>query len=275
MDSRFGGEDRLTRAGLITLLISLSISILGLSAHAEGVGLLNDDQWAQDQASKGYMLAQFESDDSYDPFADYSEFDEASEEEADINFFRNGRFFTLGFIGGYRSLTETLGDIYAPAPTFGIFLSYFFDLRFAMQLAFVTGDHTIDFTSPAGTRVRGTASLTQMGFDLKYYLNTQNVTRGLAKLNPYFIGGFSQVYRTATVTGQSAFSKEGALGFDVGAGMEVPMLRNKMYLGFQATYHLVSFKDENSEINLAGGEKTGIFPTGDFMNMVIILGINF
>ena len=37
-----------------------------------------------------YLLAQAEVDDSYDPFSDYSEFDEASDEEADINFFRHG-----------------------------------------------------------------------------------------------------------------------------------------------------------------------------------------
>ena len=39
--------------------------------------------------------AQYEGDDVYDPFADYSEFEENSQEEADINFFRNGRFFNV------------------------------------------------------------------------------------------------------------------------------------------------------------------------------------
>ena len=52
--------------------------------------------------TSSYLLAQNkgsgEDDDSYDPFADYSEFEEDSQEEADIHFFRNGRFFTLGFI---------------------------------------------------------------------------------------------------------------------------------------------------------------------------------
>ncbi|MCC7405549.1 MAG: outer membrane beta-barrel protein [Bdellovibrionales bacterium] len=263
------------RASVSALISVFAVLTLSMPARAEGVGLLAEPSWADQQIADRPLLAQFESDDSYDPFADYSEFDAASDEEADINFFRNGRFFTLGFIGGYRTLTDTLGDIYAPTFTFGLFLSYFFDLRFAMQLAFVTGDHTIDFTSPAGTRVRGTASITSMGFDLKYYLNTQNVTRGLAKLNPYLIGGFSQVYRTSTVTGQSAFAKEGALGFNMGAGVEVPMLRNKMFLGFQGAYHLISFRDENSEINLAGGEKTGIFPTGDYLTFLVIMGINF
>ena len=36
-------------------------------------------------------FAQDEEGNVYDPFIDYSEFEEAGEEEADINFFRNGR----------------------------------------------------------------------------------------------------------------------------------------------------------------------------------------
>lgn len=247
-------------------------------ANEDWVGLLKDGpQWTlhSPPAALSPLYAQAEADDSYDPFADYSEFDEASDEEADINFFRNGRFFTLGFIGGYRGFTETLGQIYSAAPDFGLFLNYFFDLRFSMQLSFLTGDHTINFISPAKTQVIGTAAITAIGIDLKYYLNTQNVTRGLGRFNPYLIGGFSQVYRTATIAGISAFSKEGALAFDIGAGIEIPMMRNKMFLGFQTSYHLVNFKDENSEIHLAGGEETGIYPTGDFFNLAVILGINY
>lgn len=219
-------------------------------------------------------LAQ-EGDDSFDPFADYSEFEESAEEEADINFFRNGRFFTLGFIGGVRGFTETMGQLQRPAPAFGLFLSYFFDLRFAIQLSFETGDHRMAFISPAGTTVNGNVGLTQIGVDLKYYLNTQNVTKGLAQLNPYLIGGISQVYRTTTVVGQSAFGKEGAMGVDLGAGIELPMMRNKMFFGVQGMYHLVTFKDENSEIILAGPQQTGLYNKGDVYTGMGIIGINF
>src|SRR4051794_21913065 len=80
----------------------------------------------------GTPVAQFDADDAYDPFADYSEFEEAQDEEADINFFRNGRFVTLGFAGGMRGFTGGLGNMYRSSPSFGLFLSYFFDLRFAL-----------------------------------------------------------------------------------------------------------------------------------------------
>ena len=224
----------------------------------------------------GVLTSQFEESDAYDPFVDYSEFEEATEEEADINFFRNGRFFTLGFVLGYRSFSDTLGKIYDPSPNFGLFLSYFFDLRFAMQLTFLTGDHSLGFSSPQGTSVSGNASITSFGLNLKYYINTQNVTKGLASINPYLTGGFANISRTATVRDESAFSKESATGFEIGGGIELPLLRNKMYFGIQATYQLVNFADENSEIILANGaEETGIYPTGDIINVIGVLGVNF
>lgn len=225
----------------------------------------------------GIQVAETEVDESYDPFADYSEFDQASDEEADINFFRNGRFFTIGFIGGYRMVTENMSKLYQGAPSYGLFLSYFFDLRFALQVSFLTADHTISYTSPGqGTVVHGNASITSIGLGLKYYFNTQNVTRGLAALNPYVIGGFSQVYRTATVSGQEAFSKDSAFGVDVGGGIEIPMMRNKMYFGGQVAYQLVTFRDENSQVVLQNGtEQTGLYPKGDFLTFLAIIGVNF
>ncbi|MCB0357010.1 MAG: outer membrane beta-barrel protein [Bdellovibrionales bacterium] len=226
-------------------------------------------------AYPGVLLSQFEENDAYDPFVDYSEFEEATEEEADINFFRNGRFFTLGFVLGYRTFTDTLGEIYSPAPNFGLFLSYFFDLRFAMQLTFLTGDHNIALNSQ-GVRVRGNASLTSFGLNLKYYINTQNVTKGLASINPYLTGGLANISRTATIKEESAFGKESATAFEIGGGIELPLMRNKMYFGVQATYQMVNFADENTEITLSNNSiRTGRYPTGDIVNITSVLGVNF
>lgn len=224
----------------------------------------------------GLQVAQFDADDTYDPFADYSEFDEAQEEEADINFFRHGRFVTLGFIGGLRGFTQGSANIYKPAPSFGLFLSYFFDLRFALQFSFNTSDHALSVTSGnSGQSVHGTISITNFAVDLKYYINTQNVTKGLAKFNPYFIGGFSRVDRTGTADGIEGFSKEGAMAFDLGAGIELPMMKNKMYFGGQVLYQLLNFPDKNSEIIFNGNDHTGQYPNGDSYTLMGILGVNF
>ena len=225
---------------------------------------------------KSYLMAQVDPDEAYDPFTDYSEFEEESDEEADINFFRNGRFFTLGIAGGYRGFTGNFADIYQGAPNFGLFLTYFFDLRLAMSLGFQTGDHAVLFTSNNSSNTyTGNVSITQINVDLKYYLNTQNVTRGLADLNPYIVGGFGQFYRTYTLSGLDTYARDNTMGFDLGAGVEIPLMRKKAYLGLQATYHLVEFSDENKKYVNGGTEILDKPISGDFYNMLVILGINF
>jgi hypothetical protein len=230
---------------------------------------------SQNRGYAGVLLAQNEGDDTYDPFADYSEFDEASDEEADINFFRNGRFFTLGFTAGYRSFTGNKKNAYGSAPAFGVYLSYFFDLRFALQFSFMTSDHDLTIKAPSRT-VLGNVSFTSTSFNLKYYMNTQNVTRGLADLNPYLFGGFSQYYRTITADGFDGFSKDTTLGYDFGVGLEIPMMKNKMYFGIQGAYHIMNFKDDNTQIILSDNdEPTGVRTTGAAYDILGILGINF
>lgn len=226
---------------------------------------------------KSYLLAQIDPDEAYDPFTDYSEFDEESDEEADINFFRNGRFLTLGLMAGYRGFTGNFADQYGGAPAFGIYLSYFFDLRLAMSIGFQTGDHSVNFTTNGGTnRYTGNVSLTSMNFDLKYYINTQNMTRGLADLNPYILGGLGQFYRTYTITGLDGYSRDSTMGIDMGAGVEIPLLRKKAYLGLQATYHYVNFGDENKTRTGAGGaEQLDRTLSGDFFDFSAIIGMNF
>lgn len=223
----------------------------------------------------GYLLSQSDPEEAYDPFADYSEFEEASDEEADINFFKNGRFFTVGFTGGMRGFTDNFAKAYSSAPTYGVFLSYFFDLRLAFVMGLMTGDYGVQFntTSPANTYT-GNVSLTMLSFDLKYFINPQNLTRGLADLNPYILGGFSKVDRTVTLSGATGAAPDSTMGVDFGLGIEIPMMRKKSYLGFQATYHYVSFSDENKDF-LQGTEKLENKLNGDTYDLLVILGLNF
>ncbi len=220
----------------------------------------------------GTALAQ-DASDAYDPFIDYNEYEIADEEEADINFFRHGRFLTMGFLIGQRIFTEGMADVFKNDISYGLYLSYFFDLRFALQFGYVTGNHAI--TVPT-TNITGNAKLNGLSVDLKYYLNTQNVTKGLATLNPYFIGGFTSYSRESTVDGQPEFAKDSAMAFDLGAGIEIPMMQNKMYFGAQVLYQLVNFPDENSEITYdVPAVGTGHYPNGDIISVMAILGVNF
>ncbi len=231
-----------------------------------------------------YLMAEADGDDTYDPFADYSEFDEASDEEADIHFFHNGRFFTIGIVAGLRAFTDQLPSLYSSGATYGIFLSYFFDLNLALQFGFLTGDYDFNlaFQNPTDGKTytnTGSVSLTFINMDLKYYFNTQNVTKGLADLNPYLIGGISQVYRTYSISGIDGYSREATVGLNGGAGIEIPLMRRKAYLGLQAVYHMIPFKDKNTAligVDTAGNQvQTSAKPRGDTYDFLGILGLNF
>lgn len=256
---------KVAKAGLILL-------VLGVLAHP----VAQADEVAKKVSIPGLRYAQLDSEDSYDPFADYSEFDEAQDEEADINFFRNGRFVTLGFTAGMRGFTGGLNKMYTSSATFGAYISYFFDLRFALQFGYLTSDHTFNIKSASSINSgKGNVGVSQFGLDLKYYINTQNVTKGLARFNPYVIGGFASVQRTTSIQGVEGFGKDTATAWNLGAGIELPLMRNKMYFGGQAVYQLVNFADENTEIVFDDQERTGQFPNGDSWTALAILGVNF
>lgn len=225
--------------------------------------------------SPHFAHAQYDGEDAYDPFADYSEFDEANEEEADINFFRHGRFFTIGFGGGLRGFTENMAKVYSSNPTYGVFMSYFFDLRTAVQVGFLTGDHSFDYSHPI-EQLSGNVSFTLINIDYKYFLSSQNVTRGLADMNPYVFGGIAQVYRTITVTGDTGGGRDATMGLNIGAGLEIPIMRKKSFFGVQATYRFFNFRDENKYVVLPQSQvTTSTKINGDSFDLVLLLGSNF
>lgn len=228
--------------------------------------------------SHGY--AQSESSDAFDPFSDYSEFDQDSDEEADVNFFRNGRLLTLGLAAGPRQFTENMAKAYGSGPNFGIQISYFFDLKTALGIGIMTGDSGLKFSTISGNTVNnytGSVSFSTINFNIKYFMNTQNVTKGLADINPYLLGGFSQWYRTVTIAEFSSQSRENVMGADIGIGLEVPLMRRKAYLGIQATYHYINFADETKEF-LYNGTTNELLENkinGDLMDFLVIIGLNF
>src|SRR4051812_7528412 len=106
-----------------------------------------------------------ESQDTYEPFIDYDEFEVADEEEADVNFFRNGRFLTLGFMLGSQQFTQGMGDLMKRGTAYGLYLSYFFDLRFALQFGYLTSSHAISVTDDQPKHYTGTSTLNVFSID--------------------------------------------------------------------------------------------------------------
>jgi hypothetical protein len=219
-------------------------------------------------------------DGAYDPFADYSEFNESSEEEADVNFFRNGRFFSASLALGGRRFTSNMGDLYKQAFHFGGFLTYFFDLRFALHVGFNTSDHPFTVRIPSLNQdASGKITISGTSFHIKYYVNSQNITKGLSTMNPYLLAGFSSLNRTTRVSGVDGFGRDKASSFDAGVGFEFPISKHKIFLGFQALYQMSNFADEGTELvvpNPGGGtSSSGFILNGDPITVTLLIGINF
>ncbi len=228
-------------------------------------------------------------DESFDPFSDYNEFEQDAEEEADINFFKNGRYLSLGLQLGYRGyLGGGFSEAYTPNLVYGFQFTYFFDFQFATSLGFTTGDHNVQFQSfSSPTQVSntytGNVNIQTLDLNFKYYFNTENVTKGLADLNPYVITGFGYYKRTYNLSNELAPNPDNIPGFKLGLGLEVPMLRRKAYFGIQGSYHLVQFPDENKRFieegsgGVAGSVPRPVKPTldGDIYDLSTIIGVNF
>ncbi len=228
-------------------------------------------------------------DESFDPFADYNEFEQQSEEEADINFLRNGRYLTLAFVSGYRGfLGGGFSQAYKGSIDYGVEFTYFFDLQIAASLAYSTGDHAVSFQSFSDNNLTlvannydGNVNIQIIDFHVKYYFNTDNVTKGLADLNPYALLGSGYYIRSYNLSQTLGTEPDKVVGFKAAAGIEIPLLKRRAYLGLQGTYRYVQFPDEN---NAFIDEGTDTAPAlrpikprldGDIFELNVILGMNF
>jgi opacity protein-like surface antigen len=229
-------------------------------------------------------------DEGFDPFADYNETEQTVEEEADINFFKNGRFLTFGILAGYRGFTDGFSQAYTAAPAWGVQFSYFFDLQLATSLSYSISDHGVDFYSyndaaltSVSQHYTGSVNIQTFDLNVKYYFNTENVTRGLADLNPYMLFGVGQFTRTYNIASTVPIEPDKPIGFKLAAGIEIPLMRHRAYIGLQATYHYVQFPDESNDRiaeDKAGSATQVLSPVsprlnGDIFELDTILGINF
>ena len=221
-------------------------------------------------------------DEAFDPFSDYNEFEQDADEEADINFFKNGRYLTLGLQLGYRGFTGGgFTQAYTPSAAYGVQFSYFFDVQIAASLGFSLGDHNVQFNSLTKL-YEGSVNIQTIDVNAKYYFNTENVTKGLADLNPYIIVGAGSYKRTYNLSNVLNVTPDNVIGFKAGLGIEIPLLRHRAYLGLQGTYHYVQFPDENKHfIEETDGTGQPVFSPispfldGDIFDMSVIIGVNF
>lgn len=214
--------------------------------------------------------------DNYDPFADYSEFTEATSEETDINFFNHGRMLSIAGGIGIHTLTGEMSKYYTRDPMFGLYFSYFYSLRFAVQVNFNTTTHHLEVPDH-GQTIRARVRLNTFGAHAKYFLNTQNMTRAFGDLNPYILGGFSQIMRNTSTNYNVLTGSDGALGFDAGFGIEYMFNRRKNFVGLMVMYQYADFPNEKNAVpsGVQTNQSTGVKLSGDILVGLLTIGVNF
>lgn len=224
-----------------------------------------------------YAQDDTQSDDNYDPFSDYSEFTEASTEEGDLNFFRNGRLLSIGLMAGVTGFTGGYSKLYSIAPSFGATLTYFFDMQFAIQTGFKTSDHDFSFQDSLGANYNFKMRLFDINLYGKYFFNTQNMTRAFAEWNPFLIGGVSFIQRSHS-NALVVRSSDSAQSFDFGGGVEYIYNKKRNYFGFMLLYQYTTFAGEGQLLPdpaLSGSGLTRYKQDGDPITLMGTIGINF
>lgn len=243
--------------------------------------------WPKTQVLAQEEPTQSTIDESFDPFSDYNEYDQESEEEADIHFLRNGRYMTLAFSGGYRLFTGGFSKAYTPNFQYGAEFSYFFNLNLAMTIGYINGDNNVRFNSYSGPNMTtisqpysGNVNIQSIDLQAKYYFNTDNITKGLADLNPYSFLGTTYNTRSYSLDEILGSTPDVVWGFKFGGGIEMPILKKSAYVGFQLAYRYIQFPDENKGFIQEGEDSNNTKPIsphldGDLIDLTVLLGINF
>ncbi|MBE8221731.1 MAG: outer membrane beta-barrel protein [Bdellovibrionales bacterium] len=209
--------------------------------------------------SYNYSLAE----DSYYTFSDYGEFDIVKEEEQDVNFFNDGRFLSLGLALERSVPIGDLSEIYGGSFGVNIFATYFFDLRFALQVNIGEQDHK--YQSADGS-IKSSAKFKNLGIGIKYYVNPDKIVYSLSRFNPYIITSVSLITELRSLPGVEDLSEVSHSAYNFGLGFELPLPGKKFFISTQVVYNFSSSYGQEDGF----GNKTG-----DFIKTSVIMGLNF
>ena len=211
---------------------------------------------------------------AFDPFIDYGEFQDEVTEEESINFFHYGRSLAVALAGGYEATTFNIRQIYGDTAFVGLNVTFFLDLRFAIQLSgvFPTGHYNSLFNTAF--------PFAHYGLDLKYYWNRQYLNKDKDFFSPYVVFGpfhlniksnfplppqiallqnqqNTQNQQTpATGSGTAppsslevkSIQSYNAAGVKIGFGFELALIQQS-FIGFEFSYLYTVLQHENEDLS--------------------------
>lgn len=210
---------------------------------------------------------QSEEDDYGDtPFTRYGEFNDEEEEAADTTFFQFGRLFGVSFGGGMQGVSGRRGALYNGGfPAVELKVHYWFDFNLAMDLAFSTVQHNYEIATPTTLTGRYQAQVNRLGFDVKYYFDTKDLSAPLSFANPYVLVGAGAFSKSETSTRNNDTDLDTKLGFSLGGGLEFAIRPKKSYFYVEGKLHSVQFTDTSDDTLSEDGssprltDRSGIF----------------
>jgi hypothetical protein len=187
-----------------------------------------------------------EEDFSSTPFTEYGEFNEDAEEALDTLFFQHGRFFGVGLASGVSGVTGNRGLLWQGGfPLIDFRLHYWFDFNFAMDFGFMSASHFYEFNRSANQSDLVNVNLINVGVNVKYYIDTKNLSSAISFANPFVSLGFGILYKTenSQSLGAAGSDPDSAFNLAAGVGLEFPIKYRKIYFALEAKLKNANFND--------------------------------
>ena len=227
------------------LLLVTQISVHAFASNAmaadNGGNGSNGGSPSSDKPPPGPLMQEEEEDYKATPYMQYGEFNEEKEEEEELNFFQNGRFFGVSLGLGIETADGNRGTLWKGGfPLVDLKLHYWFDFNFALDLDFYYTQHNYNTGNTGAVNI----ALYRAGLDLKYYFDTKNIAAPISFANPYLIvgvGDYSETESGATITNSSTPNNSSNIGFAGGAGVEFAVKPRSTYITLEGKINVVTF----------------------------------
>ncbi len=208
------------------------------------VKLYAEDTYGSSKNSK--TLIPEEEDFSTTPFTEYGDFNEEAEENEDTRFFQHGRFFGLSLGSGFEGVTGNRGLLWQGGfPMIDLRMHYWFDFNLAFDFGYFYVPHFYEF-SRAGSNDHVDVNVSFIGFAIKYYFDTKNLSAALTFANPYISMGGGIAYKTENSRLLGIASSDNTLGLDIGAGLEFPIKPKKIFFAIEGKFFSAVYADNAS-----------------------------
>ena len=234
------------------------------SAEGGGVPPTNEGQSIKGSNRTGESKTDKPEEDDYSgtPFTEYGEFNQAAEEEAETKFFQYGRFFGVSLGLGFEFMDGYRGALWQGGfPSVDFKVHYWFDFNLALDLGFTTSTHYYNTTVSGLGHVD--VNLVKMGLDLKYYIDTQNLSAPISFASPYLLLGIASFSKTELSSATQNSVQDNSLGVLGGLGLEFTIAQRKTYFQTEFKVGVATFKDTYSPTFTSAGlpNLTGNFYT--------------